>query len=1128
MASGSAVEYSKRLNDLSFNAKITADPRTNTVIVQSHDEVQLQVIEAILLRLDEAPSAPAATKPDAIEKVREPTERLEVIHRHVKTLATREAISRIAIAGTDIIDVNQLSEKEIAVIGKGVGSTSLTLWFGKNPEPRTILVTVTREGSTAGLETPAAKQLIKQLQAQESAAAAEAATIRQLQANGQAEQNKQPIAEHQRKLKNLLSTAFDLKLQLEELQVKELQSRLSRLERQIGQRKELREKIIARRVGELIEGDTLKWDSTGAASESAAETTSKSKPTNPTPKPAAASEMTTQVHFTGLKGMEVLIADEPEALIAPVRHSFLRHASETQRYDIGFMKAPGFPDLQFVALLDIYPSAPETHGFAASPLPATDEFLRHNTVPITITEADTQHASNELLIKVVYLAKPSRVETAIPEIQTLASTSINRGGDVIAAANQFGTILAVLRLAQNVDQLGKLDPKSSNAAITRPRLPSQEVANGGTAERSTSSPPSYQEFAKKLGTMNSSVAEAEEDLKLAERKVEAKLEPTEIVTKARRQVAEAIRNRKAIQDEYASVLRDLELQIESAQIDVDAAKRDADRAAQLVKTGTTLAKVSEDAQLRLKQATLTLERLRVRSELYKKAGVGVAAEDPLNATGNLSQTPASDGRPDAESAAKLIWEKLGLKFGEPVTAEKLGLLKPKYWGGLPIVEVREAGSAQKNGINKGDVLVGLDRWETISLDNVVWILNQPETLPMSHPTEVRLKFFVLRGGETRYGFLQMAGEAAGTPMNVPPRSTAKPLDQLLTDLRTSRNAKEVTMAAREIGKLVTKDNAEQVAAALMAAAELFDPDSKSDSAASSELLNTLYSLDRSAKLPAAVHALRDGSPRVWQYAMSCVGMLKDCTSEKDFPAFAEQVLKHAAKSDGLPRTVSLRLLAQTLPITELKADDFSTEERREMARRLTEHVPRSLVISLLTKALDGKDIDAAVLATAELAKLSDNTKSEIGPAQLLDVLTSVLKGKRDEVVATKQQRGQALVTLSSLQARAAPAVPVLIELLKSDDPDLKPVRQPFDQFGVGESGQLISLFTRDSIIFALERIGSHAKDVLPDLEAAVVVLEKKEKEDALLSPNAPPPPNKPSEQLRNAISKIKSGGIKRS
>ena len=61
-------------------------------------------------------------------------------------------------------------------------------------------------------DTPAAKQLVEQLNVQESAAVATAATIRELQSNGQAEQNKPAIADHHHKLKNLLNTAFDLKL----------------------------------------------------------------------------------------------------------------------------------------------------------------------------------------------------------------------------------------------------------------------------------------------------------------------------------------------------------------------------------------------------------------------------------------------------------------------------------------------------------------------------------------------------------------------------------------------------------------------------------------------------------------------------------------------------------------------------------------------------------------------------------------------------------------------------------------------------------------------------------------------------------------------------------------------------
>ncbi|MFO1063821.1 MAG: hypothetical protein U0892_08165 [Pirellulales bacterium] len=98
--------------------------------------------------------------------------------------------------------------------------------------------------------TPAAKDLLKRLEAQESAAASAANEIRRLQANGDAVET---IALHRAQLKAHLQTAFELKMQLEELQVKELQARLSRLERQIVRRKELREKIINRRAGELID-----------------------------------------------------------------------------------------------------------------------------------------------------------------------------------------------------------------------------------------------------------------------------------------------------------------------------------------------------------------------------------------------------------------------------------------------------------------------------------------------------------------------------------------------------------------------------------------------------------------------------------------------------------------------------------------------------------------------------------------------------------------------------------------------------------------------------------------------------------------------------------------------------------
>lgn len=109
--------------------------------------------------------------------------------------------------------------------------------------------------------TSAAKDLLEKLQSQEVSAASAAKEIRRLQAGGDAVET---IAPHQAQLKAHLQTAFELKMELEELQVKELHARLSRLERQIGQRKELREKIIARRVAELLNPD-MSWDTATTA-----------------------------------------------------------------------------------------------------------------------------------------------------------------------------------------------------------------------------------------------------------------------------------------------------------------------------------------------------------------------------------------------------------------------------------------------------------------------------------------------------------------------------------------------------------------------------------------------------------------------------------------------------------------------------------------------------------------------------------------------------------------------------------------------------------------------------------------------------------------------------------------------
>jgi serine protease Do len=69
-------------------------------------------------------------------------------------------------------------------------------------------------------------------------------------------------------------------------------------------------------------------------------------------------------------------------------------------------------------------------------------------------------------------------------------------------------------------------------------------------------------------------------------------------------------------------------------------------------------------------------------------------------------------------------------------------------GGLAVMAVRAESPAAKQGIRRGDVLVGMHVWETIKLDDVSYVLNRADFAKFDP-----LKFYILRGKETLYGHL---------------------------------------------------------------------------------------------------------------------------------------------------------------------------------------------------------------------------------------------------------------------------------------------------------------------------------------------------------------------------------------
>ena len=53
-------------------------------------------------------------------------------------------------------------------------------------------------------------------------------------------------------------------------------------------------------------------------------------------------------------------------------------------------------------------------------------------------------------------------------------------------------------------------------------------------------------------------------------------------------------------------------------------------------------------------------------------------------------------------------------------------LGTRYRGGLTVLDVRPGSPAAQQGIRRGDVLVGMHVWETISLENIAYILDRDD------------------------------------------------------------------------------------------------------------------------------------------------------------------------------------------------------------------------------------------------------------------------------------------------------------------------------------------------------------------------------------------------------------------
>jgi serine protease Do len=140
----------------------------------------------------------------------------------------------------------------------------------------------------------------------------------------------------------------------------------------------------------------------------------------------------------------------------------------------------------------------------------------------------------------------------------------------------------------------------------------------------------------------------------------------------------------------------------------------------------------------------------------ERAILGKKTGDEVNVTvqrnGEIIKTKLAVAGSPRTRAGSLdhSWDLIGLKLS-PMPAKQFRDLQSRYRGGLAVLAVRADSPAAKQGIRRGDVLVGMHIWETVTIENVNYILNRPDFTSIDP-----VKFYILRGNETLYGHMTVA------------------------------------------------------------------------------------------------------------------------------------------------------------------------------------------------------------------------------------------------------------------------------------------------------------------------------------------------------------------------------------
>ncbi len=116
------------------------------------------------------------------------------------------------------------------------------------------------------------------------------------------------------------------------------------------------------------------------------------------------------------------------------------------------------------------------------------------------------------------------------------------------------------------------------------------------------------------------------------------------------------------------------------------------------------------------------------------------------------ENPTLGDLPSTKDASKdsLAWDALGIKV-VALEHEMMQRINNTYEGGLRIVQVRPNSSAERENLRVGDILVAMAEWKTESVENLNFILRDPDVQSRKY-----FKFYIFRNAEPLFGNIRVA------------------------------------------------------------------------------------------------------------------------------------------------------------------------------------------------------------------------------------------------------------------------------------------------------------------------------------------------------------------------------------